>query len=217
MRRIDISLAVVLTAALAGSGVAGCSSAGAGRHGQIASARARGTASTRLVAGAAAGGKYYVGDHDDDDFKHSALDSDDFQVRTYGHVARSVDKRRISAVLMRYLGAAGAGDGALACSLLTPRVAMSDLSAAVTDAYVPPPDPSSLHGKSCAEAASRIFEENNNELAAEIPTVRVTAVRVSGTHGLALLGFKATPERWIAVAREGGTWKVDGLLDSEIP
>lgn len=217
MERVEISLAVIVAAALAGSGVAGCSSERAGSRERITTARDRGKAVTGLVAGAAAGDSYFVGDHDDDDFKHSELDSDDPQVRAYGHAARAGDKRQISAVVMRYLGAAGAGDGALACSLLTRRVAASDLSAAVPYAYVPPPDPSKLHDKSCAEAASQIFDENHAELAAEIPTVRVTAVRVSGPHGLAILGFNALPEHWIAVAREGGAWKVDALLDSEIP
>jgi hypothetical protein len=217
MRRVEILPAIVVAAALAGSGAAGCSSAGGGRHGQIASTQARRTAAKALVAGAAAGDTHYIGDHDDDDFKHSELDPDDPQVRAYGHAARAVDRLQISAVLMRYFDAAGAGDGALACSLLTRRVAASELAAPVSSAYVPPPNPSSLRGKSCADVASQIFDENHAELAAEIPSVRVTAVRVSGSQGLAILGFNALPEHWIAVARERGAWKVDALLDSEIP
>jgi hypothetical protein len=41
-------------------------------------------------------------------------------------------------------------------------------------------------------------------------------VRVKGSRGLALLGFRATPERQIPLRRERGAWKVEALLDREL-
>jgi hypothetical protein len=215
--RVERSLAIfVAVAALAALGAGGCSSVGADRRTQIASG-GQGRPVASPVLGSAAGGKYYIGDHDDDDFKHSEFDSDDPQLRDYGHAARPGDRRAISIVALRYLGAAGAGDSVLACSLLARRAAQPDLRIEVPEEYEPPASRSNLHGKSCPEVASPIFAENRAELATELPTVRVTAVRVRGDRGLALLGFAAIPERWIAVAREGESWKVDALLDSEVP
>lgn len=208
--RVVRSLAAIFAVALAGLGVFSCSSVRVERRTQIASGGGKRTPVVAPILGVAAGSKYYVGDHDDDDFKHSELDSDDHQLRDYGNAARAGDRRAISAVVMHYLGAAGAGNTALACSLLARRPAAPGLSVEVPEAYRPP-------AKNCSEEASRIFSENHAELAAELPTAQVTAVRVGDNNGLALLGFTVIPERWIAVAHEGYEWKVDALLDSEVP
>ena len=53
--------------------------------------------------------------------------------------------------------------------------------------------------------------------AAHAAELQVTGVRVDHASGVAVLGFKTLPGRQLRVAREGKVWKVDGLLDLELP
>jgi len=44
----------------------------------------------------------------------------------------------------------------------------------------------------------------------------VISVHAKGNLGLAVLGFRRVPESEILVEREGSSWKIDALFDSEM-
>lgn len=155
------------------------------------------------------------GDSDGDD------DSDPYEdrrVREYGHAAGPVESREITAQVMRYYEAAAAGDGTAACAATSQALTkVSTLIKLVPDEYTPESGAPAAHGKTCAQFVSSLFALNHQLLAEMVGTLQVTGVRIDGRHALALLGFKTMPERQIAVRDEHGAWRIDGLLDSELP
>jgi hypothetical protein len=157
--------------------------------------------------------------HGDDDGDLDTLSYfDDWHVRGYGHAASTSDRRAVEALVKRYYATAAAGDGATACSLMTSRLARSsDLGEVVEETYPFAPNVPPLDGKSCVAIMSLLFGEDHRRLAADSATVQVIRVRVNGVRGLALLGFRTTPERQIGVEREHGFWRVDTVLDRELP
>jgi hypothetical protein len=159
---------------------------------------------------------YLRGDADADETNHK--DEDDYSIRTYGHAASAADERAIATLVKRYYVAAAGGDGSIACSLIYSGLVMSpNLGEAAEAAYPPAPGVPPLRGESCARIMSLLFKEDQERLAADINGMEVTSVRVKSNRGLALLGFRTMPERQIPVRREGGTWKMEALLDEELP
>jgi hypothetical protein len=61
------------------------------------------------------------------------------------------------------------------------------------------------------------FKHFHKQLTVEWPKLKVTGVRLQHHHGFAVLSFGSLPERQILVAREGHTWKISALLDTELP
>ncbi len=156
-----------------------------------------------------------MGDNDNDGDGYD--DSDDYQVLGYGHAADPILQRTVTRIVTRYLTAAAAKNGSTACSLLDARINKgSRLLDAIPLPYTPGPN-SPMRGKSCAKVMSQLFGEDHKQLGSEISSLEVTGLRVSGLHGLALLRFTTTGERDIDVVREGGAWKIDALLDSQLP
>ena len=182
----------------------------------IGCAGARRRAGLASRSAAAPAGSYM---RDDDDVDEDASNQfDDHAIRDYGLAASAADTRMIAALVGRYYATVAAHDGAGACSVLLPSLAKrADLVEAVPEEYARASGPSALRGKSCAALMSLVFERNRRQLAAESSTLIVLGVRVKGDHGLALLGFKAEPERYIPVQLEAGAWRIDALLDEEIP
>jgi hypothetical protein len=136
----------------------------------------------------------------------------------YGHAASTVDRREIAELIKRYYTAAAAEDGALACKLIYNRLRSgANLVKAIPVAFAAAEGSSVFRGKSCAEVTTLLFEVDHARIVAGLATLQVVSVRLDGNHGLALLGFSATPERLIAVQRERGIWKIDALLDTEVP
>lgn len=130
----------------------------------------------------------------------------------FGRAASVSDKRKVTALVKRYYATALAGDGAKACSML-----YSTLAEAVPEDYGEFSGPSYMRGsKSCEEGMTLLFAHFHGQLAAEVPKLVVTHVRLIEHHGFALLSFGSLPEREIVIDREGHTWKVDGLIDSEL-
>lgn len=139
------------------------------------------------------------GDHNDDDAV----------VLGYGHAAGPSDQRMSVALVTRYFALAAAADGARACSLLEPIFAES---VAENDGQSP-----QLRGGTCAVVLSKLFKLHHRELAEKSARLRVTAVRVSGEHALAVLFFPQIPEvRQFIEHRVGRTWRLAGLLDGNI-
>jgi hypothetical protein len=205
--------------ALLGLSVSACG--GAGKRTSSASqspsgASVTGGAATSTASRIEPTGGYLRGDDDTDETNHK--DEDDHGARNYGHAASAADRRAIAALVKRYYATGVAGDGAAACALIYSGLAKSpNLGEAAEAAYPPAPGVPPLRGESCARIMSLLFKEDHQRLAADIEGIEVTSVRVKGSRGLALLGFRTAPERQIPVRRERGTWKIEALLDKELP
>jgi hypothetical protein len=171
---------------------------------------------THTASSPAAPGGYLRGD-DDGDLDTTGR-SDDWRVRRYGHSASPADRGAVTALVKRYYATASAGAGAAACSMMVSRLARApDLGEAAEAAFPLAPGVPALHGKRCASVMSLSFGEDHRRLAADSATIHVILVRVSGGHGLALLGFRTTPERQLSVEREHGRWKIGAVLDRQLP
>jgi hypothetical protein len=151
---------------------------------------------------------------DSDDGDNDPNSEDDNPILDYGHTAGTAEKKAVTELIEHYYAAVAIGDGAKACSLIVRRVAEK-----VAEEYGQPPGPSSLRGKTCTAVMSKLFRLRRRQLAAAIPTLELTGVRIEGGDGLALLRFATTPEpRKIAVSRErSGAWKIKELFDSGMP
>jgi hypothetical protein len=200
--------------ALLGLGVGACGDAG--RHtGSVPSAHATVGATAETASSPAPTGGYLRGDGDGDEPNH--IDEDNYSARNYGRAASAGQERAIAALVERYYAAGAAGDGARACALIYSGLTESPSLGETAEAVSPPaPSVPPLHGRSCAQIMSLLFEEDHRRLAADLARVVVTSVRVKGSQGLVLLGFRTTPERWIPVRRERGGWKIEALLDKEL-
>ncbi len=135
-----------------------------------------------------------------------------YSVLGFGHGASPGDRRTVTRLVKRYYAAAAAEDGATACSLIP-----SNLARAVPEDYGQAPGPRYLRGgKTCSAVMSRLFTYLHRRMASEAATLKVTRVRLKSKGGYAVLRFNAPPERELNVVREGGTWKVGSLLDSDL-
>jgi hypothetical protein len=211
---------LVVVAVLGGVGVTACGSttvgSGVAPH---TSVKARSTAGRPTEVGTTSPGAYIRGD-DDTDSDDNADDyrGDDYPVRDYGREAGAARRRAITVLVKRYFKAVATDDGAAACSLLHLRLAeRRDLSTAVPADYASPMT-SALRGEACVQFMSRLFSLSEQQIAAaDTAALVVTSVRVKGSMGLALLGFRIARERQISVRREHDAWKIDALLDLPIP
>jgi hypothetical protein len=137
-------------------------------------------------------------------------DEDDGDLAVYGHTAGKADTRTITALVKRYYVAAAAGDGAAACSMIG-----STLAETIPEDYGREPGPSYLRGgKTCQAVASLLFKHLHSQTTG---AVQVTNVLVTGSHALALFGSRTMPASDIALKRERGVWKIDGLIGGPLP
>jgi hypothetical protein len=149
-------------------------------------------------------------DNDNDNPTSSYYDSDDNAILDYGQSANAGDKRAVTATVKRYYRTASAADGAAACSLIRSTVAES-----AAESYGETDAPA---GKTCADVMSKLFRKRHRQLAAELAALRVTAVRIEGDRGWALLSFgTAKPPGRILMHREGAVWKVGEPVRVEMP
>jgi hypothetical protein len=123
-------------------------------------------------------------------------------VAPFGHrKANAADTSAITTLVKSYFAASAAENGARACSLLATHLA-DGLGA-------------NGGGQACAAAMSPLLRQQHTRLAADdVSTMVVTSVHAKGNLGVAILGFRATPEGSILVEREGHTWKIDALFAS---
>jgi hypothetical protein len=152
-----------------------------------------------------------VGDQDKDSSAAAGYyDGDDGNIRYYGQAASTSDARAIMTLLTRYYAAAATEDGARACALTY----FLDVET-LPEQYGQPPGPLWLRGaKTCPAVLSRVFRHFHSLLT---PRVEVTAVRVSGDRADVLVGFTTLPAGFVKARREGGVWKIDGLLAVALP
>jgi hypothetical protein len=141
----------------------------------------------------------------------SYYDGDDASMLSYGHAANAADERAIAALVKRYFAAAAVEDGAKACALTYALRAET-----LPERYGQSPGPLYLRGATtCPALLSRAFTHFHSLLAQA--AVELGGVRVEGHRAVALLGFGTKPASYIAVRREGGAWKIDGLLVTRLP
>lgn len=144
-------------------------------------------------------------------------DGDDESVLAYGHEAGPSDARAVTKLIERYYAAAAAGDGRTACALTAP-----GLGQTITAHYeeelgsnAPAGLAAAMRGvNDCGSALTALFRLLHAELAA---AVSVTGVRLQGSYGYGLIGSPTLPASFIAVGREGASWKIDGLLGRSVP
>jgi hypothetical protein len=117
------------------------------------------------------------------------------EVKTFGSAAGGAELAAISSSIKGYLAAAAADEYAKACSLT---LASRQLS---------------QHGKQCSELLAASFAKGYYKgINKAFPALAVLGARVSeeaGGKGYALLAKSgaAKPEEFMAMRREGGTWK----------
>ncbi|HEY5194643.1 MAG TPA: hypothetical protein VIJ39_12325 [Solirubrobacteraceae bacterium] len=184
----------------------------------VFSVTACGGARTASGSRASAAGSYFEGDDDVDDRGEPRPDPDENSIRYYGHAASANEVRAATALAKRYFAAAAMGNAGAACSLIyTSFTTGSRIARAIPPVYAPAPGSNVFSGKSCTQVASVLFQLDHQRLVEEAPTVQVTSLRFSGSEGLALLGFRSIPERWMPMEREWGAWRIGAFVDSELP
>jgi hypothetical protein len=229
-------LLALLVAVLLGLGASACG--GAGTRSVSASGSSSGLASVSLASlhsrsGVTPSTGRLRGDEDDDDtseidnpstpFDSDAdkdndardnagrgyYDGDDGVVRGYGHAAGGADSRAIAALVERYWAAAAVQDGAAGCALLS-----SARAGSLPEDY----GPSYLPGaRTCAAVLTVVFRRLHSPLAGSLGSLEVTEVRVEGGHAEALLGSARMPAGVVEAGREGGAWKLDQVLPTQLP
>jgi hypothetical protein len=147
-------------------------------------------------------------DHDNDNLGTSYYDDDDPEVLDYGRAASPSEQRQVTSLVKRYYVAAAAGDGAAGCRLLYTLFAES----------LPEEEDrsSTPRATTCAAALAKIFKRDHAQLAAGLARLRVTGLRVKGTHAYALLSG-SRPERYLILHRELGAWKMVAVIDNGLP
>jgi hypothetical protein len=150
---------------------------------------------------------------EDDTAPRKVEDRDDEEVEHYGQAANAVEAQSAAAFAKSYFAAAVAEDGATACTLLTP-----SLASGIGGSYNKPPNPTYLHGNTCAEVMTKLFKHRHKLMTAEAAGLQVTAVRVTSRTAFILLAFKGIRERrFMGVERTGKAWKLEALIDSQYP
>jgi hypothetical protein len=139
--------------------------------------------------------------------------SEDRSVLDLGHAADATDRALIAALVQRYYKAEADENGAAACSML-----YSPYAESVPEDYgTSPPGPPYARGTTCPAVMTLVFQHFHGQIAARLPKLEVSRVRLVAHQGVAVLSFGAMPEREIHVAREGHTWRVVALTDTELP
>ena len=135
----------------------------------------------------------------------SDLSGEGTAIAGYGRAVDAANAEAIATLVRRYYAAAAAENGALACSL-TYYIEVETLP----ERYGGPPGPRWLSGAStCPALLSRVFKHFHSQL---VGPVNVMAVRVKKGVAEALVSFPGLPDGVVKARREGGLWKVDGLL-----
>ena len=191
---------VMVVCVLLGAWISACD--GAGERSGFATSRPSPSVVSARGASAAAALRGMDGDGDSD------YNDDDYK---YGGPADAVERRLVIGLVKRYYAAAIAGNGGKGCSLI-----YSLLAEEVPEEYGEPPGPIRLRGSTCSMVMSKLFKQEHKHFAVEASTLKVVAVRLRRSRGLAILSFGATPPRDIAVHREFGRWKIDELLDTPL-
>jgi hypothetical protein len=152
------------------------------------------------------------GDQDGDSPNDKAFDKDDSFVTTFGHAAGVGDRKAITQLVTRYYAAIAKDDGATACRLLFFVITESAPETYGQTSF----DATAGRGKRCGPVMSKVFKGNQAQLVAENRHVKVMAIRIQGKRAWVLLRFGPESVRRMIVYREGNSWKIGELLDTEL-
>jgi hypothetical protein len=167
---------------------------------------------SKAADGPAAGaGLARFSDKDYDRTSNAYYDPDDAEVVSYGKPADASDMRAVTQLLTRYYAASAAGDGATGCSLAYPLFAEG-----LVEDYGSDSGPPTVGHKTCPEVMSKLFKLHHAELARAAAHLKVTAVSVRGERAYAMLDTGASYPESFFVHRQGGVWKVEALVGSEL-
>jgi len=122
-------------------------------------------------------------------------------LETYGRAASGAESTGIAGVVESYYAAYIDGDGGKACALVSgelERIIVKDLAKRLSGAA----------GTTCSSVLSGHGQRIPESVREEFRGLRVTRVRVQGTHGLAFIASRAIPYGVMSLEREGGAWKV---------
>lgn len=209
------SFPLLFAIALSGASLGACGaskSADSGARSPIAATAAHVATAVPVATSAR---DYTKADRDkDDDIGTSSDDTNNNPILDYGHAAGPADRRAITALVKRYYAAAAAGDGTQACSMLY--ITLSE-SVAEDQGHESAGPAYQSQGTTCPTVMALMFKHFHEQLAAKLPLLKVSRVRLHRHRGVAILSFGSMPERRIAVLRERRTWKIVGLLDGELP
>ncbi len=194
---------MLLAAMLLSVGITACG----GATSKSSNTSSRTSSNPASSAGTSATGK------DSEDGDSDSASNDDSAIVNYGHAAGSTETQTIAALVKSYYATAVAGNGAKGCSQIY--VVFRE---AIPEDFGQPPGPPSLRGKTCAVVMSKLYRQRHQQLVGENAKLTVTAVRVEGRQGVALLhvGTKAEP-RQLQLHTERGVWKIDILLANPLP
>lgn len=209
MSRLKLGVALLALALLALAGCGGGSSSHSSTNGV-----AKPGGGTATTAGDLAPAPVQTrADSDKDDDLGTPHDDTSNELLYVGHEAGPSDRHAITALVKRYYAAATSEDGTAACSMLYPTIAES-----VPEDYgETPTDPPYMKGTTCPAVMALLFKHYHPQLALEAPRLHVALVRIVERHARLSLHFGRLPERQFFVAKQGHAWKIDALLDSEIP
>jgi hypothetical protein len=171
------------------------------------------TANSAASEAAAANAYKKVDKDKDNDIYAPYDDSNNDAAFHFGEAAGATELHTITALVKHYYAIALAGKGAKACTML-----YSPLAEAAAEDYGQPGGPAYSRGaKTCQAVLSDVFHHYHAQLAAEVPKLAVSTVRLQGRRGYAMLKFGHFAERELAVEREGSTWRLAAFMDNELP
>jgi hypothetical protein len=135
--------------------------------------------------------------------------NDDEEFVDFGHEASEEDRRAVTTLVEHYYRAAAAQDGKSVCANIYAVVVET-----IPEQYAHSPQ---FRGSSCEQVMHKVFKHMHTTLAAEVPRLRVTRVRVSGAQGVALVYLGKRPEPYVLLHREGNSWKMKSLFEVGLP
>lgn len=136
-------------------------------------------------------------------------DRDDRGIFSYGRAPSASQKQAITALVVRYYGAAARGDGSAACSMLEP-----SLKSAVVEDYGSGAGPAYLRASSCQGVMAKLFDHYRSELTGT-PEVRV--VRVYAGHAQAVIASRRMVASYIQLQRVGSAWALANIFGQPLP
>lgn len=151
-------------------------------------------------------------DGDSDNRSGSYFDRDDDGVLGFGHAADTSKRLEVARLVKSYYAAASAENGGGACPML-----MSSIAKSIPEDLGRPPGPAYARGATCAAVMTKVFKESHRQLDVYASRLEIAAMRIDGDRGLVVLAFKGLPAREIDVSRESGRWRMELLLDHELP
>jgi hypothetical protein len=208
-------LSALLAMALLGVGVTACANTTKCPHLYASPSHIARTRGARMVvSGPVPRQRPGINDsYDGDDHNPNNTSENNDDPERHGRPATLAERQSVTEFVEKYYTAAVANNGAVACSLLIP-----SLVNGIGGSYERPGDPSYLHGKTCAQVMTKLFEHEHKLIAAEAAGLEVTGVRVGSGMAFGLLAFKGAREpRYLGVERYDNTWKLRGLTESPYP